>query len=1143
MKPCSFEDSNFRKEKNVVLDQTRLIRTYLIPFSNPQKQNQFTASRRACLRGWPSRMKWRRPPLRRGTKEHTDSLSRFVGRALLGVCWIIHIWKVQALLHPHQSSFFFGKHQHTALPVVDQVLQRTSSKCTNYIDLSLLRPQKIFLSASSSDYESFVEKDDFDERTTLLSKGNSSFDKNNEHESIYQRLVTDSERASYIQKLVHHQQFDKVDAFLQYGASQMTNSSFNTSIISPSTLSFMYTTAMAAMAKQPDQRHRIFPLFDRMQNMNLMPSVYTFSALFHAIPSGSEDALSMVLDTRSLLVAKYPSVRWTIPVYEAAILACARCETPDDQRRRNYLPPTNNNHHDSSVNEEQTTTAELAWSTVQQIRTWMKQESVDTSYVIYLALLRVSQATRNKEAIMELKDEMIHNPLVHMDDARLWAKILQSLASNGYYEETFAILIEMGQDFQITPNVRHCTLHLKALSLAGMQSQAVSFLEYMAGFHKDEESLQGLRVPAPDEIAVLTVLSSCANTNNYELTQHVFQGVKQGVFGDSVKLNEQMYNCLLSTCTEPAEARALIREMRLTRRRRRGVIPPSLLSYTKAMVVCRKAHDLLTALALLEGSKHDGLTPDTYLYSAAIWTAADVGDCDRAYGLFEQMKGEMCEPTVVSFNGLITALISADRLEEAIDVFQEMKEAQLDGTWVTFQKLSLGFRNLTAPEKVGKLQSIYKCMTASERKAAVSGPILSDLIASYGSMGDYDKALSVFESIEGPSNAACLRAVLFACSNASPPEWEEALGLLHTCDVVGNVMGPAHVDAIAVSNTILACSKADKWDEALQLLRLYGGNNTSLVAFNALIASCGRCGRPDMAIEVLNEMDYFDVLPDSRSFRLAIIACNQAQHRSALLDSDTDAGADSDKELDDMPHSMFEWWECALSLLRRMQENGLKPDIQTYSSVISACESAGKWQRALSVLQSLMDKEGEDKSLNVYCFNAAISACEKGGAWVEALELYERMKAHPSKAIKPNQVTMGGVIQALDAAGQKELIQEIYNEGLRRKILQPWRYTLDNSKSRIRALDLHYFSAALARAAMRDHIESLLDKGVLQDTEDFVIIIGKGLRSTAEPVLKKTAVALLNEYGIAHHIDAENPGRIIVRYNDLADFVSKRTWR
>jgi pentatricopeptide repeat protein len=246
---------------------------------------------------------------------------------------------------------------------------------------------------------------------------------------------------------------------------------------------------------------------------------------------------------------------------------------------------------------------------------------------------------------------------------------------------------------------------------------------------------------------------------------------------------------------------------------------------------------------------------------------------------------------------------------------------------------------------------------------------------------------------------------------------------------------------------------------------------------NALIAACGRGGRPDLALAVLNDMEFtFRVTPDHRSFRSAVMACTQAEKESRLYQKQTgleidneaeddetedDEAEDDEAEDDEAEDSLedqkylpsIEWWEYALSLLRRMQESGLTPDIQTYSSVISACESAGQWQRALGVLQAMMetDSDDNDSTLNLYCFNAAISACEKGGAWIEALELYERM-IDQGGSLTPTFVTLNSLVVALQNAGQKELAQSKYEQGQRKKIVNPWRKTKDKYGKSISAM-------------------------------------------------------------------------------------------
>jgi tetratricopeptide (TPR) repeat protein len=225
----------------------------------------------------------------------------------------------------------------------------------------------------------------------------------------------------------------------------------------------------------------------------------------------------------------------------------------------------------------------------------------------------------------------------------------------------------------------------------------------------------------------------------------------------------------------------------------------------------------------------------------------------------------------------------------------------------------------------------------------------------------------------------------------------------------------------------------------------------------------------------------YSVKPNERSYRSAVIACNQAEHeRIRHLSSE---GYSEDWQKKDDPS--LQWWECSLALLRRMREEGLVPDIQTYSSCISACEAAGQWQRAVGVLQTMIDDssaEGtEEKVLNLFCFNAAVAACEKGGAWVEALEIYERMITYGG-SLKPNFVTLSSLVLALSRAGQKELAQSKYEEGIKRKIVNPWRFTKDIDGNPMKAMvrNLCYFGWVMQQRCAHDEISHLAGLASIQ---------------------------------------------------------------
>ena len=118
-------------------------------------------------------------------------------------------------------------------------------------------------------------------------------------------------------------------------------------------------------------------------------------------------------------------------------------------------------------------------------------------------------------------------------------------------------------------------------------------------------------------------------------------------------------------------------------------------------------------------------------------------------------------------------------------------------------------------------------MDESEKNTRIGGPIFEALIGTYGAQRKFDQALETFQSMNGRTNAPCLRAVLLACSTAKPPRWQEAVSILHTSDIVEDTNGPGRIDQISLGNAIIACSKANEMEEALTLLRLYGYNHIS----------------------------------------------------------------------------------------------------------------------------------------------------------------------------------------------------------------------------------------------------------------------------------------------------------------------------
>lgn len=259
----------------------------------------------------------------------------------------------------------------------------------------------------------------------------------------------------------------------------------------------------------------------------------------------------------------------------------------------------------------------------------------------------------------------------------------------------------------------------------------------------------------------------------------------------------------------------------MSRRNRYGATPPDSITYTNAISACKG--DVESVRFIMNMAREtDGIQPNLYMYSAAIWSCSSV-NASEAIEYLEEMRASGCIPNVVSYNGVIASLANEGRAEEALSLFEEMKDEHVNPNRITFQKLASAIRSSTHDiAKSDMLQHIVSLMNPPEMHASIGGSILEALIRQYGAGGKYVEARRVFEQIQGPVDASCLRAMLYACSAGEPPRWEDALSLLHTSDIVEGSRGPAKVDSRALSYAMLACAKADQWQEALNLAELYG---------------------------------------------------------------------------------------------------------------------------------------------------------------------------------------------------------------------------------------------------------------------------------------------------------------------------------
>jgi pentatricopeptide repeat protein len=200
------------------------------------------------------------------------------------------------------------------------------------------------------------------------------------------------------------------------------------------------------------------------------------------------------------------------------------------------------------------------------------------------------------------------------------------------------------------------------------------------------------------------------------------------------------------------------------------------------------------------------------------------------------------------------------------------------------------------------------------------------------------------------------------------------------------------VDGYCYTATMEACSKAKMWERALDLLKEMQVEyqlKPTAVAFSLCISACGNAGRWQAALDLLQQMR-------DEGLRINLITYNSAITALSKSASRRNSQAQA-KPL----------WPLVQELLRQVRQNGLVPDGFSYSAAISCCGAEGRWEEALGLIEEMKLSGARP---NKVAFSAAISTCGKNGQVEHALRLFREMR---EERIAPDRVAYNALFSAL----------------------------------------------------------------------------------------------------------------------------------
>ncbi|KAJ1470009.1 hypothetical protein T484DRAFT_1918349 [Baffinella frigidus] len=258
-----------------------------------------------------------------------------------------------------------------------------------------------------------------------------------------------------------------------------------------------------------------------------------------------------------------------------------------------------------------------------------------------------------------------------------------------------------------------------------------------------------------------------------------------------------------------------------------------------------------------------------------------------------------------------------------------------------------------------------------------------------------------------PLNVTTYNHVIQECWRGG--RWREALDLYEDILKEGESVRP---DRYTYNSVVGACARGGQFEHAVRVVEhmLGAGMKPDPFTYNALISSFARGGLWQKALGYLHDMRRDGLSPDRITYNSLIAACASAGEvgkAEDIVKEMRDAGGDVGKAED---------------ILKEMRDAGVKPDSTSCNAVLSACCSAGEWDKVLEASDQ-MRKDGFPP--DTVTFNSILIAHAMRRKWNEALTVFEemhRMNVKPDEMhrmnVKPDVLSYNALITAL-ANGQK----------------------------------------------------------------------------------------------------------------------------
>jgi len=215
-------------------------------------------------------------------------------------------------------------------------------------------------------------------------------------------------------------------------------------------------------------------------------------------------------------------------------------------------------------------------------------------------------------------------------------------------------------------------------------------------------------------------------------------------------------------------------------------------------------------------------------------------------------------------------------------------------------------------------------------------------------------------------------------SIATLPQWMVRSYFHIISFVLENALFICNFGFLRCQNNV-ACAKGKMWKTALSILREMKekGIEPNEVTYGVAVAACGNGGRWEKALELLDQMREMNMKINTITYNAAVSALAKAARTESKQQRRFDFKQKGGKyhATGNQPQNseVNLLWCKTLDLLDCMESEGVLRDSFTFSSAISTCGAAGRWEEAMHLINTMKADGDRGIKPNRFAYTSAIS--------------------------------------------------------------------------------------------------------------------------------------------------------------------------